>query len=91
MQQREVQDPNNVRWTCVQALGGGSGAGAEMAADRLESSEGTVPVVCTPSGGERTVRVELPRDWIESTSDDDLLAAIAAATADGASDPRRPD
>ena len=83
MEQREVQDADGVRWTCVQALAGMTGATGDIAADRLESDEGTIPVVCTPTGGARSVRVALPRDWMESTSDDRLLAAIAAAREDG--------
>ena len=79
MKQREVQDAENVRWVCVQALAGVGGAAAEAAADRLESDAGTVPVVCTPSGGAQSVRVELSRGWEESASDDDVLGAIAAA------------
>jgi hypothetical protein len=79
MKQREVQDAESVRWVCVQALAGVSGAAAEAAADRLESDAGTVPVVCTPSGGAQSVHVELPRGWEESASDDDVLGAIAAA------------
>ena len=79
MRQREVQDADNVRWVCVQALAGGTGATAEEAAERLEGADGTVPVVCTPSGGAQSVRVALPRGWEESVSDDALLAAIAGA------------
>jgi hypothetical protein len=79
MEQREVQDGDDVRWTCVQAMGGLGGAAAEIAADRLESERGTVPVVCTPSGGAQSVRVELPRDWMESVDDGALSRAIAAA------------
>ena len=81
MQQREVQDEDAVRWTCVQAMGGLGGAAAEMAADRLESEAGTVPVVCTPSGGAQSVRVDLARDWMESVDDAALLRAIASARA----------
>ena len=81
MEQREVQDGDDVRWTCVQALGGLGGAAAELAADRLESESGDVPVVCTPSGGAQSVRVELPRDWRESIDDAALLRAIAAGRA----------
>ena len=76
MIQREVQDSENVTWTCVQALSGLSGEAGEEAAERVESGEGTVPVVCTPSGGEQSVRIELPRGWKEQMSDEDLLAAI---------------
>ena len=79
MRQREVQDAESVRWTCVQALGGLEGPSAERAADRLESDEGTVPVVCTPSGGAQSVRLELERGWEDALSDEDLLEAIAGA------------
>lgn len=81
MKQREVRDADGVQWVCVQAMGGIEGrAGAEAAA-RIETDDGRVPVVCTPSGGAETARVEMPRGWEESASDDDLLRAIAAARA----------
>jgi hypothetical protein len=79
MKQREVQDEENVRWVCVQALGGLDGVAAEQAADRLESDRGTVPVVCTPSGGAQSTRLELERGWEDTLSDEDLLEAIAQA------------
>lgn len=79
MNQREVQDDENVRWVCVQALAGLGGEAAERAASRLENDEGLVPVVCTPSGGAQSVRLELPRGWEESVSDDELRSAIGAA------------
>ena len=82
MKQREVQDANNMRWTCVQALSGvgdASDADTETAADKVEDDDGTVPVVCTPSGGANSVHVRLPRGWDENGSDEELLAAIAAA------------
>lgn len=81
MKQREVQDAGNVQWTCVQALTGASGAAAEAAAERLEGPDGKVPVVCTPGGGEKSVRVELPQGWEASVSDAELLAAISAGRA----------
>jgi hypothetical protein len=65
----------------VQAFAGVGGALAKEAAERAESDEGTVTVVCTPSGGEQTLRLELQRDWSERLSDDELLAAIAEARA----------
>lgn len=71
-----MRGADGVTWTCVQAFAGLSGEAAEEAADKVESAAGTVPVVCTPSGGEQTVRVELPRDWQESLPDGELLAAI---------------
>lgn len=78
MKQREVQDEEGTRWTCVQALAGVDGAAADAAADRVEGN-GKVPVVCTPSGGAQTVRVELAAGWEESIADDELLAAIESA------------
>jgi hypothetical protein len=78
MKQREVQDANNTTWTCVQALSGLSGLSGQAAAEaaeKIESAERTVPVVCTPSGGEQSVRLDLPGDW-EGMSDADLLRAV---------------
>ena len=82
MRQREVQDAESVRWTCVQALAGVDGAAADEAAERLEGDDGTVPVVCTPSGGTRSVRVALPAEWVDRVDDDALLRAIADARDD---------
>lgn len=79
MKQREVQDKDNITWTCVQALSGLSDEAAAEAAERIEDKKGNVPVVCTPSGGEQSVRIELPKDWAERLSDDDLLKVIAQA------------
>jgi hypothetical protein len=81
VKQREVQDEEGVRWTCVQALAGVESAVAEDAAELLESDDGTVPVVCTPSGGARSVRLELPREWVEQVADDELQRAIREAQA----------
>ena len=79
MKQREIQDEESTTWTCVQALSGLTGEAGAQAAKKVESAAGTVPVVCTPSGGRQSVRLELPKDWTESLSDVDLLKAIAAA------------
>jgi hypothetical protein len=79
MKQREVQDADGTRWVCVQALAGVDGAAAEAAAERIEGDDGRVPVVCTPSGGAETTRVELEAGWEESVSDEALLSAIADA------------
>jgi hypothetical protein len=78
LKQREIQDEESTAWTCVQALSGLTGEAAAEAAEKVESAAGTVPVVCTPSGGRQSVRLELPKDWLESLSDEDLLKAIAA-------------
>ncbi len=65
----------------MQAYAGGlADKQIENAAAKLaENTDGTVPVVCTPSGGAQTVRLELDKNWLEDLSDEDLLVAIAAA------------
>jgi hypothetical protein len=82
MQQREVTDQENTNWVCVQAFGGLKEEAAEEAADRVETADGKVPVVCTPSGGAQTVRLQLNRDWLENYADEQLLADIANARAE---------
>jgi len=79
MKQREVTDSDNTTWTCVQAYAGLEGKVAEKAAKLAETDEGLVPVVCTPSGGAQTVRLELKRNWVDDLSDEELLKAMAEA------------
>ena len=83
--QREVTDDENTTWTCAQAFAGlgGGGAAADAAAERVADGDGRVAVVATPRGGAQSVRLELPRGWHESMSDDELGAAIGAARAGG--------
>ncbi len=76
MNQREITDSENTTWTCVQAYAGLEGAAAEKATDLTKTAAGTVTVVCTPSGGAQTVRLELNPDWLEVLPDDDLKQAI---------------
>lgn len=84
MRQREVQDDDGTRWSCVQALAGlGEGAAAEAGAAQLADGDGRVPVVCTPSGGAQSVRAMLDPDWAEALDDDALRAAIAGARREG--------
>ncbi len=78
MKQREIQGSDGVAWTCVQAMTGGSGDIARKAEERMQDNDGRVPVVCTPSGGEKSVHIDLPLEWNEQLSDDDMLNAIAA-------------
>jgi hypothetical protein len=75
MTQREVTDNNNTRWTCVQAL---SATGNEELAEKAkeQTGNGKVPVVCTPSGGAQSVRLELEENWMEGMSDDELVKEI---------------
>ncbi|EMR01932.1 hypothetical protein [Cesiribacter andamanensis] len=75
MIQREVNDQENTRWTCVQAY---SGPGSEdlEEGDAAKDHNGHVAVVCTPSGGAQTVRLQLPANWQETLSDEQLLKKI---------------
>ncbi|WP_241499129.1 hypothetical protein [Rufibacter ruber] len=79
MTQREVTNQNNLTWTCVQAYAGLGGKAAEKATELSESEAGTVTVVCTPSGQAQTVRLALPKDWIESLSDEEMVQQIEQA------------
>ena len=78
MKQRELRDPEGTTWTCAQAFSSLGDAVAEEAAERVQTAPGRVPVVCTPSGGAETVRLELAPDWDEQLTDDDLLDVIRA-------------
>jgi hypothetical protein len=77
MTQREVTDQDNLTWTCVQAYAGLSDQAAEKATELTDSDQGTVTVVCTPSGGAQTVRLQLPKDWLDQVSDEELVQKIA--------------
>jgi len=79
MTQREVTDTHHTTWTCVQAYAGLESKTAEKAAKLAETEEGTVSVVCTPSGGAQTVRLELNSNWLDDLTDEELLKAIAEA------------
>ncbi|TGE26511.1 hypothetical protein E5K02_17105 [Hymenobacter metallicola] len=79
MKQREVTAADKTRWTCVQAYAGLDNETAEKATDLSETEQGGVPVVCTPSGGAQTVRLELAKDWLDNLSDEELVNAIQAA------------
>ena len=79
MKQREVTAPDKTQWTCVQAYAALDSTAADKAATLSETAAGDVPVVCTPSGGAQTVRLELGKDWLENLSDEELTQAIQAA------------
>lgn len=76
MKQREVQDQNNTRWVCVEALSGIT-EGRKEIEEKVQDENGRVTVVCTPSGGAQTVRLQLASDWVNTVSDDKLLQEIA--------------
>lgn len=76
---REVTDAEQTTWSCVQAYAGvGDGEAAQALEERRAAEGRGVPVVCTPSGGEQSVRLELAHDWAATLSDDALLAEIQA-------------
>lgn len=85
---REVTDGDGTVWSCVQAFAGlGDGAAKAKAKAALTARIGGVHVVCTPNGGARSVRVELPEAWESEMPDDQLLAAIAAQRAQDGQQP----
>ena len=77
---REVTDAEGTAWTLAQAYAGlGDTPAAQAAAARAAGVPGAVAVVGTPSGGEMSVRLELPVGWAEALSDDALRAALDEA------------
>ena len=73
---REINDQNGTTWSCVQAYAGLQNDSEKREAASVEGKDGKIYVVCTPSGGAQTVRLELASDWENSLSDEDLLTAI---------------
>jgi hypothetical protein len=73
---RDVTGEDGITWNCVQAYAGLSDKPENEEAARVEGSSDRVRVVCTPSGGAKSARVELQQDWESSLSDADLLREI---------------
>jgi hypothetical protein len=71
---REVQDEQGITWSCVEAYAGLSGDAGDDA--RADGPDERYRVVCTPSGGARSVELELPSGWEDSMSDEELLREI---------------
>jgi hypothetical protein len=76
---REVTDGGGVTWACVQAYGGLKDDGENEEAARVGGAGDLFRVVCTPSGGAQTVRLELEGGWEEGFSDEELLRKIESA------------
>jgi len=79
---REVTDADGVAWSCIQAFAGLGNDPEKKDAARVEGDAGRVHVVCTPSGGAKSVRLELPEDWERSLQDEELLKEIHARLAE---------
>ena len=78
---REVSDGEGVTWECVQAYAGLNEGGGNEEAARVGGD--LFRVVCTPSGGAQTVRLELEGGWEESLSDEELWQKIQSAQGAG--------
>lgn len=63
-------------WSCIQAFAGLGNDPDKAAAALVKGSGHLLHVTCTPSGGARSVRLELPRGWEESISDREILDQI---------------
>ena len=75
--ERQVTDREGITWSCIQAFAGLGNDAEKVEAARVEGSGDRLHVVCTPSGGSRSVRLELPAGW-QDMGEGDLLAAIQA-------------
>ncbi len=73
---REVTDSDGTTWSCIQAFAGLEQDAEKKEAARVDGSRDRFHVVCTPSGGAKSVRVELSGDWEKGLSDEALLRAI---------------
>lgn len=73
---REVTDSEGITWTCIQAFAGLGKDAEKTEAARVEDAGNRFHVVCTPSGGAKSVRIELPGNWEKALSDEELLRAI---------------
>lgn len=78
---REITDGDGVTWACIQAYAGLGNDPDKADAARVEGSGDSFHVVCTPSGGAKSVRLELPREWEERWADAEILKAIRSRLA----------
>lgn len=76
--ERVVIARDGTEWTCIQAYAGLKDAPESVTA-KLSGADGSLPVTCTPRSGAQSVRLQLPGDWDERLSDDDLVRAIEDA------------
>ena len=78
---REVTDSDGTKWSCIQAFAGLGKSEEKKEAAQVDGTKNCFHVVCTPSGGAKSVRVELPGNWEKGLSDEELLSAIKAQQA----------
>ncbi len=76
--ERAVKDTDGITWTCVQAYTGLSDGVQDQDAAQVKGTDDTYWVVCTPSGGAKSVRLKLQGEWETSYSDEALLSEIEA-------------
>ncbi len=76
--ERVVKDTDGITWTCVQAYTGLSDGVQDQDAAQVKGTDDTYWVVCTPSGGAKSVRLKLQGEWETSYSDEALLSEIEA-------------
>jgi hypothetical protein len=86
---REIKDADGTTWTCVQAFAGLGKDAEKTEAARVEGTRDCFHVVCTPSGGAKSVRVELPGNWEKDLPDEEVLRAIKAQQEQEAHGPDR--
>jgi hypothetical protein len=73
---REVTAPDGIKWTCIQAFSGLGKDPEKIEAARVSGEADAFQVVCTPSGGAKSVRIELPADWEQNIAEEELLHLI---------------
>jgi len=75
--EREVADTDGTTWTCIQAFSGvSSGTEIKKDAAQVKGQPDTYWVVCTPSGGAKSVRLQLSGEWASTYTDEALLNEI---------------
>ena len=79
---REITDAEGITWSCIQAFAGLGNDPEKADAARVEGTADRVHVVCTPSGGAKSVRLELPGNWEKDVPDDTLLRTIRSQLAE---------
>ena len=75
---REVAE-DGITWSCIQAFAGlGNDPEKAQAARNVAAGPG-LRVICTPSGGAKSVALELEEGWEERMSERELLGAIRSS------------